>query len=66
LDCNGQPAQKSITTGGGPSPGDVSFYSCGNSKPVVIVVGGSYDLSYEAIGDGNLPPTYYCRRDLVG
>jgi hypothetical protein len=66
LDCNGQPAQKTITTGGGPSPGDVSFYSCGNSKPVVIVVGGSYDLSYEAIGDGNLPPTYYCRRDLVG
>lgn len=66
LDCNGQQARKSITTGSGPLPGDVSFYCCANSKPVIISAGGSYDLDQQPIGDGNLPPAYYCRRDLVG
>lgn len=66
LDCNGQPARKSITTGSGPLPGDVSFYCCANSKPVIISAGGSYDLDQQPVGDGNIPPTYYCRRDLVG
>jgi hypothetical protein len=66
LDCNGQQGLKIMTTSAGPLPGDISFYSCGNSRPVVLSGPLNYTLQYEAIGDGNLPPTYYCRRDLVG
>jgi hypothetical protein len=66
LDCNGQPSRKIMTTSAGPLPGDISFYSCGNSRPVVLSGPLNYTLQYEAFGDGNLPPTYYCRRDLVG
>jgi len=59
IDCNGQPAKKSITTGGGPSPGDVSFRCCSKSKPVVVVVGGSYNLDQSI-------DAQYCDRGLVG
>ena len=57
IDCNGQPAKRTITTSG--DPGQASFNCCSKSKPVVIVSGGGYDLDQRL-------EYQYCNRDLVG
>jgi hypothetical protein len=59
IDCNGQPAQKRITTSDGVGPGEASFYSCSKSKPILIISGGSHDLEQRL-------EYQYCNRDLVG
>jgi hypothetical protein len=59
IDCNGQPARKTITTSDGVLPGDAAFYSCSKSKPILIVSGGSHDLTQSL-------EAQYCARQVVG
>jgi hypothetical protein len=40
-------------------PGDAAFYSCSKSKPILIVSGGSHDLTQTL-------EYQYCNRGLVG
>jgi hypothetical protein len=55
LDCNGQPARKTIITG----LQGASFYSCVKSKPNLIISGGPHDLVQTL-------EYQYCNRGLVG
>jgi hypothetical protein len=56
LDCNGQPATKTIVAGVG---GQASFFSCAKSKPNLIISGGPGDLVQTL-------EYQYCNRGSVG